>query len=324
MKLFLNLIFAVGLTAANAQEKTEPASAPQTVVTKQETAPQAPAMPKWKTSFNSYFYNFEGTKAQKNNLYSFGDTTLKMQMMSLQYQLDNGWTLMGLAQYYETYVVTKLPAYNIVSKDSSRGIADTLLSANKAVVMNGSFMLITDLGVSLPTGSIDEMNPSGPKGTHYPYNMQMGSGTIDGVFGIMPLYLKANYQLGSRLSATVRTGGHNDNGYRLGNLYRLDAWADFPMKYGFTPRLVGYYKDKEGVDGYDRTSDYKGNAFLDYYHHDQINWDVSAAVKYQYSVSPKVALNAEFGVPMAQDCINSDDVIVSTRYYANLGVTGQF
>jgi hypothetical protein len=278
--------------------------------------------PRWKSNFTTYFYDFEGTRAQKNSDYKFGDTTLKMQMMSLQYQMANGWTLMGLAQYYENNVVTYFPVLGLTSKDQSRGIADTLLSVSNIVSMNGSFMLAVDAGVSLPTGSIDELNPSSTTGARYPYNMQLGSGSYDAVLGVTPLYLTSSYQLGSRISTTVRTGGKNDNGYRLGNMYRLDAWADAPLKYGITPRVVGYYRYKDAIEGADRTLG--RNIYLEFYHHSQINWDVSAAVKYAYAFSPTVAVNAEAGIPMAQDSQNFDNVVVSTQYYMNLGVTGQF
>ena len=307
MKLFLSILTTVVLT--------------QTAFAEDNTLSTKVSQPKWKSSFTSYFYDFEGTRAQKNNAYEFGDTTLKMQMMSLSYQLSNGWTVMGLAQYYENNVVTKFGSF--VSKDSSKGIADTIIAATKPVVMNGSFMLLTDVGVSLPTGSIDEVNPKAlVKGSHYPYNMQMGSGTVDAVLGLTPLYLTADYQLGSRLSTIVRTGDKNDNGYRLGNQYRLDAWVDVPVKYGFTPRVVGYYKYKDAIEGFDKTLG--RNTYLEFYHHSQINWDVSAAVKYAYNVSPTFAVNGEAGVPMAQDSQNFDNVVVSTQYYVNLGLTGQF
>jgi hypothetical protein len=311
MKLFLSLLVVLSFVQSAFAEENSSAN---TVTTKV-------AQPKWKSSFNSYFYDFEGTRAQKDNAYEFGDTTLKMQMMSLSYQLANGWTVMGLAQYYENNVVTKFGT--LVSKDSSKGVADTLIGVAKPVVMNGSFMLLTDLSVSLPTGSIDEENPKAlVKGTHYPYNMQMGSGTVDAVIGLTPLYFAADYQLGSRLSTILRTGDRNDNGYRLGNQYRLDAWVDVPMKYGFTPRVVGYYKYKDAIEGFDKTLG--RNLYLEFYHHSQINWDVSAAVKYAYVVTPTFAVNGEAGIPMAQDSQNFDNVVVSTQYYVNLGVTGQF
>jgi hypothetical protein len=277
--------------------------------------------PKWKTSYNSYYYEFDGTKAQKDNLYSFGETTLKMQFMSLSYQTESGWILSALAQYYETYVITKLPGFGVYH-DQTRGAGDTILSGSKALYMNDAFMLFTDAGASLPTGSIDEKNPSSTTGARYPYNMQMGSGTVDGVFGIMPLYLQPKYQLGARASATIRGGYKNSAGYELGNLYRLDAWADYPLKYGFTPRLVGYYKNKNGIDGADKS--FARTPYVEYYHHDQIDWNLSAALKYQYAFTPKVSFNSEVGVPVEQGCQNYDDVVVSTRYYVNLGVTGQF
>ncbi len=327
MKLYLFVISLVWFLGAQAAATQTEGSFSQGMGSKSslsegtQTLSTQISIPKWKTNFTSYYYNFEGVKDQKNDLYGFGLTTLKMQMMSLQYQTESGWTLMGLAQYYETYVETKM--YGITYKDSSRGLADTLLAASKPMVMNGPFMLIGDLGVSLPTGSIHEMNPNSTvAGVHYPYNMQMGSGTVDSVWGLTSLYLEPSYQLGARASAVVRGDYKNDSGYHLGNLYRVDGWLDVPTRLGLTPRIVGYYKNKKGVVGADNT--FGRNSFVEYYHHDQIDWNMSAALKYNYSYTPQLALTAEAGVPFYQGCQNYDNVVVYTRYYANLGFTGQF
>ncbi len=308
MKLFLVTLFFMQM-ALSANDTNSSATS---LNTKAEIS-------KWKSSFNSYYYDFEGTRPQKNNLYEFGDTTLKMQMMTLQYQLDSGWMLTGLAQHYDIFVVTRLGGQDY--KDSSKGMADFIISASKPVMMSGSFLLVTDIGLSLPVGSIDEKNPKNP-GTRYPYNMQMGSGTYDFLLGVTPLYLTSTYQLGSRLSTIVRTGDRNDNGYRLGNQYRLDAWSDFPLKNGLVPRIVGYYKYKDAIEGQD--SSFGRFSFVEFYHHSQINWDISAALKYAYSYSSDVSFSAEAGLPLAQDSQNYDSIVVSTQYYFNLGVTGQF
>lgn len=314
----LLFLFTLTVGAETEIETPNESSTPSSVM-------KVAAPPKWKASFDSYYYDFEGERPHENGFYEFGDTTLKMQMMSLSYQLNNSWTLMMLAQYYESFVVTKIGGASY--EDSSRGVADTVFSAINTSIISPQFLVLTDVGVSLPTGSIDEKNPADPSGkTRYPYNMQLGSGTIDSVLGVTPLWIQPAYQVGGRLSAFVRTSGYNKNGYRLGNQYKADAWIDVPVgASGFTPRIVGYYKHRDGIRGQEKSlSSAVNRPFLEYYYHDQINWDISAALQYKKTLTPTVSFKAEVGVPMAQECINYDDVAIYTQYYGQLGMSGSF
>lgn len=68
----------------------------------------APAASKWKAAASSYYYSFEGTKEAHDNLYSFGATTLAMQMFDVQYQASPNWTVMVLGTHMENYVETRM------------------------------------------------------------------------------------------------------------------------------------------------------------------------------------------------------------------------
>ena len=160
---------------------------------------------------------------------------------------------------------------------------------------------------------------------HYPYNMQLGSGTYDGLFGVTALDFGSigslNYQAGSRISMAARVGA-NEDGYRLGNTYRADAWYDLPLKYGFIPRLVGYYRLRSPNVGNDHTI--PRNAGIEYYYHNQIDWNIMAGLKYQIPVWKTIMFNAEMGMPLVQGLTNSDNCIVKTNFYGSAGVSGQF
>lgn len=283
---------------------------------------QTTVAPKWKATFDSFFYDFEGERPPENGLYEFGDTKLKMQLMGLSYQINPSWTMMVMTTYLDNFVVTKTAVGSV--EDSTRGLGDTLVSALHTRFINPNLLLMTDVGLSLPTGSIDEKSPYFNDGTNYPYNMQMGSGTLDQTIGITPIHLSKYYQVGARFSAIFRTSGYNENNYRLGNQYKTDAWVDVPVgQSGFTPRLVGYYKHRDGIQGEDNTLRSQ-RVPLEYYYHDQINWDVSAAIKYTKYFTATVSLKAEAGVPLAQECLNYDDVAIYTQYYGTVGLSGSF
>jgi hypothetical protein len=282
----------------------------------------APKPKKFKGNITSYWYNFQGTQGARGGLYEFGNTTLRMELMTLQYQATPKLTLMGIGQRLENYVETNIPGFGFF-KDTTKGFGDTILSAMYMPYASAHTLLFVDGGIGLPTGNISKKNrAAGLERLDYPYNMQMGSGTYDPIVGVMPMYLNGKFQTGSRVSATIRTG-QNKNGYRLGNLYRMDAWADYEVAKGLSPRLVGYYKHKEAIVGADRTLG--RTPLTEFYHHRQINWDVSAALRYKYLFEGLgVELAGEFGVPLWQNMDNSDNVVVSTQYYGLLSATGTF
>lgn len=274
----------------------------------------------WKANFSAYYYDFEGKKAARGDLYGFGGIQLQMEIFSLHYLASPEWTF-GLTSYYQhNTVVTQMGGVDY--KDRSEGIGDTTLSAIHPLTVWGSTFVTLDLGLSIPTGSISEKNPNTGYAFNYPYNMQMGSGTFDPSVGITFLYYKPTVQIGSRFSTVLRTGEQNKNGYHLGNVYRWDGWLDYPLAYGFTPRLVGYFRDRAGIAGKDNT--FGRIPLTEYYHHDQVDWNVSAAIKYQYAMTSKFSLVAEAALPLVQGLQNYDEVIVDTNYYGSVSVAGSF
>jgi len=304
-----------------AQSQTSTESGTTTSMPQENVVPVLPAFPKWKTNFFSTFVDLTGTRDANANRfvpYGFGEIQTKIQTFNFQYSLDSGWTAAVTANYLEYNVDTKILGQ--MYYDSTRGLGDTTVQMITPPWLSGSWIVAGDLGLSLPTGTIDNRNPAAPT-VDYAYNMQLGSGTFDPVAGVSAVDFHPDYQIGTRLSTIVRNS-KNNNGYRLGNQYQADAWLDVPVKYGFTPRLVGLYKMREGITGSDYT--FARQELVEYYFHDQINYSLSAALKYQVPVTRSVNFAAEIGVPLAQNVINYDDVIVSMLYYGTVSLTGSF
>jgi hypothetical protein len=280
------------------------------------------AAPAWKAGLTTYYYNFEGTHDSTKAEYSFDKAILNMQIATVQYQINPKWTFQLLTQYLDNYVETKM--FGTVYKDRTKGFGDVIGSFITPLAASSEYVVLADLGASLPTGNINQENAYVP-GQHYAYNMQNGSGTVDAVTGLTALSFQGPMQLGSHLTGIFRNG-RNENGYALGNLYRADVWADYNTASGVTPRIVGYYKYKDAIQGrdeeYEKNRDVVGG-FYEFYHHAQINWDLSAALKYAHSLGA-VTVAAEAGVPFAQNSNNYDEAVVSTRYYGNLSVSGSF
>jgi hypothetical protein len=277
------------------------------------------AAPTWKASVVSSFVDMHGTEPADNNAYSFGAVRFFTQVAQLDYALAPDWNLSLRTQYlnYEWLYYSKTGQPLGQHTD---GVGDSYAGASHAFISNSTLILSADAGVSLPSGSIDQLNPYATN-TRYSYRMQLGSGTFDGVFGLNSLFRQTYYNLGSRLCTSQRTGV-NDVGYRLGNNYRADAWLDVPARYGLTPRLVGFYQLRNGIpSGADPTLN---RIATDFYFHNQIMWNVSAALKYEHPLWQATSLSAEIGVPVAQGMINHDHIVVSTDYYSNLSLVGKF
>jgi hypothetical protein len=289
----------------------------------------APAIeaPKWRLNFSTYYFAFEGERGAVTNLYDFGDINTRMDFLNINYALPKNWSFNVLFQHFDSYIESKFPSTAwpwAESNDRITGFGDTYFTTIAPLKIGYPVVITADFGLSVPTGAIDynAVNLPGLESFHLAYNAQLGSGTVDGLAGATILYLQPNYQFGSRVFANIRTG-INKFGYRLGNQYRLDMWYDYNFPNGFTPRLAGYYRYRDPINGFDET---RGNNPADnFFFNKQINWDISVALRYQKALGKsKMSFNAEVGVPVAQKNINVDNSFVKTLYYGSLGLNAAF
>jgi MFS transporter, putative metabolite:H+ symporter len=271
----------------------------------------------WKALVNSYYFNMDGTHPATNNLYSFGHVDVSLENFTAEYALNSQWKITGnFSDIQNSY---ELLAKGNTYIEQSSGIGDTLFEANYSQSnLNSSFSV--DAGVSFPTGNINVANPY-VANAHYKYFMQLGSGTYDGVLGATEIYQGKMFSAGGRLSSIFRSSVFNSNGYHLGNQYRADLWADTPLPGGFKAKLYAYDRDRGAITGIDPTL---SRAATLYYYSDQIDWMAAAAITYRHQFFQDLGLSAEIGVPLLVGMINVDNVVISTRYYANLGISGRF
>lgn len=308
MWVFALTLSQVGQAAESTSETTQAAVGP------------VASAPQWKASISTTYYNMQGSRAADKDFdYSFGDSWVSLESMNLKYTPAPGWTVSATAKYIDNYYEFQIPHF-ATQQQRTAGMGDTTVALIHPLLDSGAFHLTGDVGVSLPTGSINQSNHDFPA-YHYGYYIQLGSGTYDGVAGLTAVYMKSLFMLGSRVAANVRQAT-NSNHYREGNLYNADAWADVPLKYGFTPRLIGHYFRKDAMYGADPTL--PRQPLTEYYYHTQTTWNVSAALKYDYAFASGVTVGAEAGVPLFQGMMNYDDVQISTNYYGTLSLSGRF
>ena len=132
---------------------------------------------------------------------------------------------------------------------TSEGVGDIGIIAHYALRRSLRNYLVALAGVSVPTGSINrrDATPAGPDQA-LPYPMQLGSGTPDLVTGLTYIHQRTAWSWGAHGDSRVRLG-RNENQYRFGNTYHLNAWISRRVTQWFAPTL--------GVDGH-LTEDVRG------------------------------------------------------------------
>ena len=107
------------------------------------------------------------------------------------------------------------------------GIGDVKLSALVGVAESGRQRWYLNLGVSLPTGQIDERGDTPvSEDVQLPYPMQLGSGTWDLMPGVTWLGQGDRWSWGAQAIGTVRIGT-NERGYALGNRIAATTWGSW-------------------------------------------------------------------------------------------------
>ena len=169
------------------------------------------------------------------------DMSMDMHMFGTMHAISDKWTLMGMINYLD----------NEMSMQSGMEMESTgLVTLNWADSMNfihGPWSSHSpELGLSLPTGSIDEKNSGNILG----YGMQLGSGTWDFTPAITFLGQTDDYSWGAQFGGVLRIG-ENDQDYSLGNRLGGFLWApaSLPIPSALQPNST--IRAKAKVDGED-------------------------------------------------------------------------
>lgn len=184
----------------------------------------------WMISYEYMFDNMDGNLSGTHGVSSSQildtynatptDMTMQMHMVTLMYSPADELTLMGMLPYM-------IKSMQHVTRDGthfserSEGAGDVEMHALYTLFSTADrkHRLVLNAGMSLPTGSIDRSMD----GARLEYPMQLGSGTVDLMPSLTYLGQGELMAWGAEFDSTLRTG-HNGNGYRLGNLYRLSGW----------------------------------------------------------------------------------------------------
>ena len=171
------------------------------------------------------------------------EMTMDMHMFGTMYAISNKWTLMGMLNYLDNEMM-QMPMGTM----ESSGISDVKIAGlyDLAQWDSGRRMHL-NLGLSLPTGSIDEKHTNG---STLGYGMQLGSGTYDFHPAITYLAQTENYSYGAQLGGILRIG-ENDQDYTLGNKFEAALWGARKITDSLSASAKFDYSSQSEVDGKD-------------------------------------------------------------------------
>jgi len=178
--------------------------------------------------------------------------TMDMHMFMGMYGFTDSFTLMGMINYLSNdmdmvmhmYTPTNVFAGDMTGAMDTSGIGDTRF--------DGMFKLTNSwtgsVGLSIPTGSIDEKITMTMAGTNIlngmpmmvtngpmqaPYMMQLGSGTYDLIPSVTYQKGSGNWNWGGQASYTYHIG-ENDNDYTLGDIFEINGWGRYSVNKGLS------------------------------------------------------------------------------------------
>ena len=249
--------------------------------------------------------------------------TVEEYMFDVMYAPSNELTLMAMLPI--KHIEMDMVMDHIHFTERSEGIGDLQVVALYTLLgsVTKGHRLILNVGMSFPTGSIDEKNTIAGVGTFkLEYPMQLGSGTYDPRPGVTYLGESNKWAWGAQELNTIRFG-RNGDGYRVGNEYELMGWVGYAVTDWFAPslRIDGrIWRNVHGADpDIDPTVDAEGDP------HRQGGRRVDLLMGTNFFV-PRGMLKGtrlmiEAGLPIYE---NLDGPQLSTRWLFSAGLTYSF
>jgi len=167
---------------------------------------------------------------------------MDMHMFGAMHAISDKWTLMCMLHYLDNEMTMQGSS---MGKMESSGIGDLKIGGLYDLARWDSGRRIhLNLGLSLPTGSIDEKSGNNTLG----YGMQLGSGTWDFHPAVTYLAQTENYSYGAQLGGILRIG-ENDQDYTLGNKFEAGLWGARKITDSLSASAKLDYYNQGEVDG---------------------------------------------------------------------------
>jgi len=166
--------------------------------------------------------------------------TMDMHMFGTMHAISDKWTLMGMINYLDN----EMTMQSGMAMESS-GLGDLKFGGLYELSSSDDGRRAhLNLGLSLPTGSIEEKSGSNTLG----YGMQLGSGTWDFKPAITFLGQTDDYSWGAQFGAVLRIG-QNDQDYSLGNRFEASLWGARKLTDSISASAKLDYSSQSEIDG---------------------------------------------------------------------------
>lgn len=190
------------------------------------------------------------------------EMTMDMHMLGIMYAPTDSITLMGMTSYHEkemSHTIFPMAAPLIALNGGqstfttqSRGLGDMKLAALFGVQKGESNRGHITLGISLPTGSINERDPiPGPGGRidrQLPAPMQPGSGTTDLLAAYTYSHQRDTWSYGFQGNSVIRMESNSHN-YRPANQYEALGWFGWLVHPSASLSISAYAKYEGNLRG---------------------------------------------------------------------------
>ncbi len=189
----------------------------------------------WMVSLRAMRMHMEGMRDGTQQLSSadvfaqgFGVSPLQMNMdmlmLGAMYAPTDDLTLMAMVPWVKNEM-DLVTGGGVEFTTASSGIGDVRLSGLLGLFDADGQRLHLNLGLSIPTGSIDERDDTPAMAdAKLPYPMQIGTGTFDLLPGLTYLGQRGDWSYGAQSTWRFHLG-RNGEGYRHGNRIEATAWG---------------------------------------------------------------------------------------------------
>ena len=253
--------------------------------------------------------------------------TMDMYMFMAMYGITDRLTLMGMANYQANAMRMLMdmgppmpPKPDPTMRTSGFGDTEVRGIYQLTEVFAGS------LGLSLPTGDIDQSVRIMGMNYHAPYDMQLGSGSFDlkPALTYSELSGDGQWNWGAQAQYTWHTAD-NANGYRLGDSAKLDSWLQralgpatvwLRLAYSHTDSMHGRDPDIQRMLGPAMMAPSAPDADPNNYGGERMDGAVGASCKIG-----RFSIGVEGGVPLYQDL---NGLQLKTDWFLTAGVQAMF
>ncbi len=179
---------------------------------------------------------------------------MDMHMFGAMYAPIDDLTLMVMTSYMEKEMTQqRMPMSGGARFDvNSAGVGDTRISGLINMFHNNFIKMHLGIGVSLPTGSIDERDETpASNNARLGYSMQNGTGTIDPFFFINNVNDFGRFKVGEQFRFKTSASGKNSKSYNYGDIFDATLWSSFRWLDNISTSIkvnYNYQKEMEGSD----------------------------------------------------------------------------